>query len=225
MRRVIVVTGASRGLGRALCVELARRGHLVHGCGRDGTALDALQRELGGEHRFECVDVTDAAAVAAWAARVEAGGAPDLVVSNAALMNDPRPVWEVPVDEFARVVDVNVRGVFHVARAFLPGMNARRRGVLVNLSSGWGRSTDAGVAPYCASKFAVEGFSAAAAQDVTRGVAVVALNPGIIDTDMLRRCWPESAASYARPETWAPRAADLLLRLGPGDNGASLDVE
>jgi NAD(P)-dependent dehydrogenase (short-subunit alcohol dehydrogenase family) len=103
-------------------------------------------------------------------------------------------------------------------------MVARGRGVIVNFSSGWGRSTDAEVAPYCASKWAIEGLTQALAQELPSGMAAVPLNPGIIDTAMLRSCFGSSAASHPSPEEWARRAVPFLLALGPRDNGRPLTV-
>ena len=98
------------------------------------------------------------------------------------------------------------------------------RGVVVNFSSGWGRSTDAGVAPYCASKWAIEGLTRALAQELPKGMAAIPLNPGIIDTDMLRQSFADAAGNYPSPEEWARRAAPFLLKLAARDNGRPLDV-
>lgn len=225
MAKVIVVTGATRGLGRALVAAFAVGGHTVVGCGRSRGQVAELRSGFPGPHLFEAVDVTDPVAVRQWAAAVLPNvGPPDLLVNNAALMNTPAPLWEVPADEFASVIDVNVKGVFHVLAAFLPAMVERDTGVIVNLSSGWGRSTSPEVAPYCATKYAVEGLTLALAQELPRGMAAVPLNPGVIDTDMLRTAWAEGAASYPKPTEWAKRAAPFLLGLGPKDNGRSLTV-
>jgi NAD(P)-dependent dehydrogenase (short-subunit alcohol dehydrogenase family) len=94
----------------------------------------------------------------------------------------------------------------------------------VNFSSGWGRSTDAEVAPYCATKWAIEGLTQALAQEIPDGMAAIPLNPGVIDTDMLRSCFGDSAASYPSAQQWAQRAVPFLLRLSPGENGQSLTV-
>jgi NAD(P)-dependent dehydrogenase (short-subunit alcohol dehydrogenase family) len=139
-------------------------------------------------------------------------------------MNRVAPLWEVPAAEFDRLIDVNVKGVANVIRAFVPAMVARKSGVIVNLSSGWGRGTSPQVAPYCASKFAVEGLTKALAQELPRGMAAVPLNPGVIDTDMLRGCWADDAGNYPSAEKWAKKAAPFLLALGAGDNGKSLTV-
>ena len=95
---------------------------------------------------------------------------------------------------------------------------------MVNFSSGWGRSTAPGVAPDCATRFAVEGMTRALAQELPPGLAAIALNPGIVDTDMLRTAWSDGAAAHPTPEKWAVRAVPFLLGLGPGDNGGSLSV-
>src|SRR5262249_46192619 len=152
----------------------------------------ALRREFGSPHRFEVVNVASHTAVALWAEGVlEHFGPPDLLINNAALMNTPAPLWEVDVDEFRSVIDVNVNGVFNTLQAFVPAMVKRGSGVIVNLSSGWGRSTAPEVAPYCATKYAIEGLTLSLAQELPGGMAAVPLNPGVIDTDMLRQAWAE----------------------------------
>ena len=223
--KVIVLTGATRGLGRALIPAFAAAGHTVVGCGRSGAKVGELAAAFGPPHEFAAVDVRDSDAVAAWAAGVvRRVGPPDLLVNNAGLMNTPAPLWEVPADEFDAVVDVNVKGVANVIRAFVPAMVGRKSGVVVNLSSGWGRSTSPDVAPYCASKYAVEGLTLALAQELPAGMAAVPVNPGVIDTDMLRQAWADGAAAYPTADRWAARAAPFLLGLGPNDNGRSLTV-
>jgi NAD(P)-dependent dehydrogenase (short-subunit alcohol dehydrogenase family) len=216
---IAVVTGATYGIGRALAEGLAAAGHTVFGCGRSAATVPASGFAL------ERVDVTNDAEVAAWAARIVAAhGPPDLLVNNAALMNRLAPLWKVPAAEFAALIDVNVNGVANTIRHFAPAMVARGRGVIVNMSSGWGRSTSPEVAPYCTSKFAVEGLSKALAQELPRGMACVALNPGVIDTQMLRVAWGEAAASSPDPESWAKRAVPYILGIGPKENGKSLTV-
>jgi NAD(P)-dependent dehydrogenase (short-subunit alcohol dehydrogenase family) len=221
--RVIVLTGATRGLGRALADAFAAAGHTVLGCGRSPEAVAAVAGALGAPHAFAAVDVSDDAAVAAWARTVlERHGPPDLLVNNAALMNETAPLWEVSADAFARLLAVNLGGIGNTVRHFVPPMIAAGRGVIVNYSSYWGRSVAADVAPYCATKWGVEGLTKALAQDLPPGLAAVAFNPGIIDTDMLRTCFGEGARSYVDPGTWAQAAAPFLLSLGPKHNGKSL---
>ncbi len=219
----VVITGATRGLGRALAAEFIRQGHIVAGCGRTVERIRKLRTAFGSPHTFHRVDVADDVEVGVWAKRViQAGGAPDLLLNNAALINRSAPLWEVPADEFSKVVEVNLKGVVNVIRHFLPPMIRRGAGVVINFSSGWGRVTDAGVAPYCATKWAIEGLTQALAKELPAGLAAIPLNPGIIDTEMLRGCFGPSAASYPDPDTWAREAVPFLLRLGPSDNGRPL---
>jgi NAD(P)-dependent dehydrogenase (short-subunit alcohol dehydrogenase family) len=221
----VVITGASRGLGRAMAVGLAADGWTVSGCGTDTVALQSLAKELGPDHHVQTCDVTDAAAVEEFAAAVtKRFGAPDLLLNNAATINPNKPLWEVSADEFGRVIDVNLKGVHHVIRAFLPGIIERGKGVVVNFSSGWGRSTSPEVAAYCATKWGIEGLTAALAEELPADLAAVALNPGIIDTRMLRSCFGEGAGSYPTPEEWAEVAVPYLASLGPRHNGKALTV-
>jgi len=221
----IVITGVTRGLGRALAEEFMRGGHAVIGCGRGGEAIFDLRMAHQAPHDFSVVDVALDNKVAIWAASVlENDAPPDLLINNAGIMNRLSPLWEQSDREFTKLIDVNLRGVANVIRHFVPAMVARKKGVIVNLSSGWGRSTAPEVAPYCASKFAIEGLTQALAQELPAGMAAVALNPGVIDTDMLRSCWADGAASYPKAEAWAKTAAPFILQLGPKDNGRPLSV-
>ncbi len=207
-----------------MALGVARLGHTVLGCSRSEAPQQSLASELGAPHDFQAVDITDPA-VDDWAAGlVDRFGAPDLVINNAALINERQPLWEVPAEEFVRILDVNVAGTYRVIRAFLPSMIERQRGVVVNFSSGWGRSTSPGVAPYCATKFAIEGMTRALASELPAGMAAVALSPGTVDTDMLRTAWGDGAASSPSPDAWAESAVPYLLELGPSDNGGSLTV-
>ncbi len=223
--KVVLITGVTRGLGRAMVQGFIQLGHTVLGCGRSASAIAALQAQYGPPHRFEVVDVSDDRHVREWAERLlELAGSPDLLLNNAALINPNGPLWEVPDRDFTALVDVNIRGVANVLRHFLPAMVARRNGIVVNFSSGWGRSADALVAPYCASKWAVEGLTKALARELPEGMAAIPLSPGIIDTDMLRSCFGGEASEYPGPEAWARNAVPYLLKLGPQDNGQSLTV-
>jgi NAD(P)-dependent dehydrogenase (short-subunit alcohol dehydrogenase family) len=96
--------------------------------------------------------------------------------------------------------------------------------VIVNFSSGWGRSVSPEVAPYCASKWAIEGLTKALAAELPEGMAAVPLNPGVIDTDMLRKCWGDGAAAHSNAAKWAETAAPFILGLGPRHNGQSVSV-
>jgi NAD(P)-dependent dehydrogenase (short-subunit alcohol dehydrogenase family) len=223
--RRIVLTGVTRGLGRALAERFIELDHTVFGCGRSAAELDQLRRHFGSPHNFAPVDVARRDQVQAWADRLLAEHeAPDLLLNNAAIINANAPLWQVPADEFDRLIDINIKGVANALRSFLPAMIARGRGVIVNFSSGWGRSTSPELAPYCASKYAIEGLTLALAQELPDGMAAIPLNPGIIDTQMLRSCFGEEAGQYPTAVEWAKRAVPFILKLGRRDNGKSLTV-
>ena len=223
--RLVVITGATRGCGRAMVDRFIEAGHTVIGCGRSEPHVVELRKQFGSPHRFDVVDVADDGQVAAWARSVlDAGLVPDLLLNNAALMNQPAPLWQVPAAEFQALINVNIIGTANVIRHFVPAMVQRERGVIVNFSSGWGRSTSPEVAPYCATKYAIEGLTLALAQELPRGMAAVPLNPGIINTEMLQTCWSEGASRYPSPDHWSRAAVPFLLSLGSKDNGESLSV-
>ncbi|MEM9290726.1 MAG: SDR family oxidoreductase [Acidobacteriota bacterium] len=221
--RRVLVTGVSRGLGRALAEGLALRGHTVLGCARSEKRVRELAANLGGGHDLRAVDITDREAVDHWAKGVvERYGAPDLVLNNAAVINPRLPLLELTAEDFDQVLDVNVKGSVYVLRAFLPSMIAAGRGVVVNFSSGWGHRGAAGVAPYCASKFAIEGLTQCLSQELPEGLAAVAFSPGVIHTEMLETAFGVQASRYPEPPEWAQRAIPFLLELGPRDNGRSV---
>lgn len=223
--RGIVLTGVTRGLGLAMAEQFIARGHTVLGCGRSESELVRLRQRFGSPHDFAAVDVTRGDQVRAWAKRLLAEhGAPDLLLNNAAVVNAKAVLWEVPADNFDRLIDINIKGVANVLRSFVPAMIAHGSGLIVNFSSAWGRSTSPEVAPYCASKFAIEGLTQALAQELPHGLAAIPLNPGIIDTDMLRSCFGEDAARYPSAAEWAKRAVPFVLGLSRSDNGKSLSV-
>ena len=225
MARTIVITGITRGIGRGLVEEFDRLGHKIIGCGRSVDQVSELQNALGSDHHFSAVDVTDDALVADWASKMlQAHGAPDLLINNAAIINRNSPLIDVPVSEFDAVIDINIKGVANVSRHFVPAMIERNQGVIVNLSSGWGRSTSPDVAPYCATKWAIEGLSKAMADELPSGLACVPLSPGVVNTEMLQSCFGAGADSARKPDAFAQVAAPFLLALGPKDNGQSLTV-
>ncbi|KAH7670742.1 Short-chain dehydrogenase/reductase SDR protein [Dioscorea alata] len=241
--KTVLITGVSRGLGRALTLELARRGHTIIGCSRSEDKIQALQDELqlpsdpppaassssssssSSKHLLTAIDVRSDDSVKEFAKSVaQARRVPDIIVNNAGTINKNNKIWEVPAEEFDMVIDTNLKGVANILRHFVPLMIERKKGIIVNMSSGWGRSPAAEVAPYCASKWAIEGLSRSVAKELPPGLAIVALSPGVVNTEMLASCFGSSAALYQSPEAWAPKAATMILNLTEDDNGASLTV-
>ena len=220
---LVVITGVSRGLGEAMAIRFADMGWSVAGCARSSASLVTLAERLGEPSLLLPADVADEASVDRFAKEVLMKfGPPDLLLNNAAVINRPGRLWELPVEEIASLFNVNVSGTVRVLGSFLPAMIERGRGVCVNFSSGWGRSTSPEVAPYCASKWAIEGLTRALSSELPSGLAAVAFNPGIIDTEMLRSCFGDSAAHYPDAEEWAKTAVPYLASLGPRDNGKAV---
>ena len=219
----IVITGVTKGLGRALAEQYIKLGHLVIGCGRNVNTIESLSNAYPENTDFQVVDISDQKQVCFWAKDVlNKFGAPDFLLNNAGIINKNAALWDVPEQEFSDVININVKGVYNTIKEFVPHMIRIGKGTVVNFSSGWGRSTSPEVAPYCTSKWAIEGLSKSLAQDLQEGMVSVALNPGVIDTNMLRSCWDENAAMYEKPESWAKRVAPFILNISQKDNGASL---
>jgi NAD(P)-dependent dehydrogenase (short-subunit alcohol dehydrogenase family) len=224
MSKKIVVTGATRGLGQALVEGFVKGGNQVFGCGRSEKGVNELQNRFS-DHIFDQVDVSNFDEVERWAKSIQKEfGAPDLLINNAGIINSNARLWELDVEEVKMIFDVNIQGVFHCIRAFLPAMIEKQSGIVINLSSEWGRSTSPEVAPYCASKWAIEGLSKALAQELPSGMASIPLNPGAINTEMLQSCFGPSAGSYPDPHEWSEKAVPYILAISPGDNGQSLTV-
>lgn len=225
MAKLIVITGISRGLGQALTEGFIQSTNTVLGCARSQTAVEKLQQKFGSPHNFTVVDVAEEEQVQAWAKRLIADyGIPDLLINNAAIINDLAPFWQIPSQDFNRLIDINIKGVANVLRHFLPAMIEQKSGIIVNLSSGWGRSTSPQVSSYCASKWAIEGLTRSLAQELPNGMAAIPLNPGIIHTDMLQVCYGEDAANYTTIKDWVQKAVPFLLQLSAADNGIPLSV-
>jgi NAD(P)-dependent dehydrogenase (short-subunit alcohol dehydrogenase family) len=223
--RFIVITGASRGLGRAMTDGFIDAGQTVVGCARSNEAVAELGNQFGPPHRFEVVDVSDHQQVGKWTTSIlEEFGPPDILINSAAVINKNAPLWQVSPDEFSRVVDINIKGVHNTIYHLVPSMIQRGSGVIVNFSSYWGRSTSSDVAAYCTTKWAIEGLSRGLADDLPNGMASVAFNPGVIHTEMLESCFAEGAASYPSPQQWAEVAVPYILELGPEDNGQAVTV-
>ena len=225
MKRLIVITGISRGLGRAMTEEFINLGHTVIGCARSKSAVENLTNKYGNSHQFSCVHVADEDSVQEWVRYTLTNySPPDLLINNAAIINQPAPVWKIDSEEFSQLIDINIKGVANVIRHFVPAMISRGSGIIVNISSGWGRSTSPQVGPYCASKWAIEGLTRALSQELPSGIAAIPLNPGIIHTDMLDICFGEDAKSFTPIESWTKKAVPFLLNLKVQDNGIPLTI-
>lgn len=184
--KTAVVTGGSSGLGRASALALASAGARVAVLARGCEDLHETVRQvgdLGGDARPFVVDLADAAEVErSWAEVTDALGAADVLV-NAAGTDVPGAVSDLAVADWDRVLDVNLRASFLLARAAWPGMRERGGGTIVNVSSVAGRRGWANASAYCATKFGLTGFTQAlAAEGREHGIRACVLYPGAMDT-------------------------------------------
>ena len=179
MRERILVTGASRGLGRALVVEFHRRGHDVLATARDAGALADLEAT-----EKLSLDVADRRSVEAAA---KAAGAIDVLVNNAGTTVQS-PVEAIPVDVFGSMLETNVLGPLRLIQALLPGMRERGRGTIVNVSSRAVRSAPPLQGPYAASKAALELLSEVLRKELEPfGIRVIVIDTGGVRTEMRAR--------------------------------------
>ena len=223
MSKLVCISGCSRGLGKAMAVEFHSRGWNVTACARSKDSLNELAKKLGHSSFFHQVDVTNSDEVEDFSQTVKKNfGIPDLLINNAGIINQNARLTEISAVEFASVLSVNLGGIHNMIRSFVPIMEEQGHGVIANFSSYWGQSTAPKVGPYCASKWGVEGLTRSLAQELPDGLTAVAFNPGIIDTDMLRSCFGEGAASHEKPVEWAKHAVDRLEQISPSDNGKTI---
>ncbi|MEM9262566.1 MAG: SDR family oxidoreductase [Pseudomonadota bacterium] len=187
--KVCVVTGAASGIGRALAKDLAGKGALLALCDVDKAGLEETQRLLGEEAsnrvRIDVLDVSDPEAVKTYANDVKEAYGDASLVMNVAGLTRMGTFEETDLDAFERVVDVNFFGVVRMSKAFLDQLIATK-GTLVNVSSIFGMIGFNGQSHYCASKFAVRGFSETLATELEdKGVKVVSVHPGGVDTNIV----------------------------------------
>lgn len=190
MNRVAIVTGASRGIGRAVATRLAGDGYDIGFCYRGDEVAAKQTAELIADHGREVfssrVDVADFTAVGAFTKAVEDQLGPvDVVVGNAGILRD-RPLALMSEQDWTDVLRTNLDGVFNVCRASVFGMIRRKRGVVVTMSSVFGVTGNAGQANYAASKAGIIGFTQSLAKETGRyGVRANVVAPGFIDSDMV----------------------------------------
>jgi 3-oxoacyl-[acyl-carrier protein] reductase len=189
-KQIAIVTGASRGIGRSIALELARQGATVIGTAttESGAAgISAALAQPGMKGRGAVLNVTDAAATDAFIDSIvkEFGGV-NVLVNNAGITKD-QLAMRMKDDEWDAVIDTNLKAVFRLSRAVLRPMMKARGGRIINITSVVGSSGNPGQANYAAAKAGVAGMTRALAREIgSRGITVNCIAPGFIDTDMTR---------------------------------------
>ena len=193
--KVILVTGASSGIGEATATLLARQGHRVVLGARRTERLQALSEALqrsGGQVAYRALDVTGLGDMQDFVAFAEATYGPvDVIVNNAGVM-PLSPLNALKVDEWNRMIDVNIRGVLNGIAAVLPGMESRRHGHIVNVSSIGGHAVSPTAAVYCATKYAVRAISDGLRQE-TDTLRVTIVSPGVVESELADTISDDSA--------------------------------
>jgi NAD(P)-dependent dehydrogenase (short-subunit alcohol dehydrogenase family) len=188
--QVAIVTGAGRGIGRAIAVALASHGAIVVGCARSEAQLDQTRSEAesrGGQFSGRVLDVTDAAAAQEMTRSVELLNGPvSVLINNAGVCEGLGWFHEVPADAWWRDVEVNLGGAVNCARAVVPGMIDLQRGRIVNIISGASFNPQSKWSAYCTSKAALHAFTENLALELAPfGISVFSMLPGLVHTGLL----------------------------------------
>ncbi len=198
--KVVLVTGASSGIGEATARWLAERGAKVVAGARRVERLKALAAEVtraGGTIRYQAVDVTSLEDVRRFVAFAEQEfGTVDVIVNNAGLM-PLAPFEALKVDEWNRMIDVNIRGVLHGIAAVLPGMKRRGMGQVINVSSTAGHTVWPTGGVYSATKFAVNAISEGLRQE-NKDIRVTIVSPGVTESELAETTTHEATAAWLR---------------------------
>ena len=213
-QKVVLITGASSGIGAAAAHHLAAQGRQVVMGARRLDRLEQLAIEIrssGGVAEYRALDVTDRADVQAFADfALQNFGRIDVLVNNAGVM-PLSPLHELKIDEWNRMIDVNIRGVLHGIAAVLPQMRARKSGQIINVSSIGAHRVSPTAAVYCATKFAVNALSEGLRQENT-DVRVTVISPGVVESEVADTISDAATRELMREYRQVALAPDAIAR-------------
>ena len=228
--KVALITGGSRGIGRAIAAAYARAGARVFICGRNSTEVEDALREIrarGGEIDGVAGDISHAQDVQRIvAAALERFGAIDVLVNNASVLGPREAIAEYPLDAWEEVIRINLTGLFLITHEVLPAMLVRRSGSIINVTSGVGRAGKAKWGAYAVSKAGLEGFTQLLAEEVeSAGIRVNAVNPAATRTQMRARAYPaEDPMTLPTPDEVVPIFVHLASDASHEITGQSLNA-
>jgi 3-oxoacyl-[acyl-carrier protein] reductase len=216
--QVAVVTGAGRGIGAAIARSLARLGATVLLCGRTLPPLEATAKaivELGGKAEVTSCDITNLESVDSAARRIESSfGRVDILVNNAGIRGSGEPLHQLPPNDWDRILNTNLRGVYYAIRAFAPLMIRARSGHIVNISSIAGKNALPNGAAYATSKWGLNGLTYSVAEELrAHNIRVSVICPGSTNTDLSPHAGKDPA-KMLQPEDVA-HAVEMLVTQAP----------
>lgn len=212
--KTALVTGASRGIGRAIALRLAALGSRILLVARDAAALTEVQQEIaaqGGAAEIHSCDLASSSAIEAMGKSLAAAGGCDILVNCAGIGRIGKPLHDLPVEDFDAVYATNVRAPYLLIRAVVPGMIARGAGDVVNISSLAGQGTLANGAAYAASKSALNALTYSSAEELrSHNIRVTVVAPGSVNTGFGRS--GKDTGKMLQPEDVAEVVATLLTQ-------------
>ncbi|MCH9632641.1 MAG: 3-oxoacyl-[acyl-carrier-protein] reductase FabG [Chlamydiae bacterium] len=225
MNKLVLITGITKGLGRALLETYDKHGWTIIGCGRSQHVIDQLKLSYDSRHFLKALDVTVPSSVKLWQEEVHLShGIPDLIINNASIINNPEKLWNTSHEEFTSVINVNLTGPFNIIKSFIPCM-LKNKAIVANISSYWGAHGEANVGPYCASKFALEGLTQSLAKELPSNIITLAIDPGIMQTGMLELCSSKEVYKQGSlPSEIANAIYSKLLKVQPSDSGTTINA-
>lgn len=207
-----IVTGASSGLGTAICTALIEKGAVVYGLARNAKALEALGRKLGDHFVAVPMDISDQAAVQKWVMETSSKSrAPNILINNAGVGSFGK-IDEIPAEEWLRMINTNLNGLYYITSQVVAFMKAQKEvSHIVNIGSILGKVGRAEGAAYCTATFGIQGFSEALFKELrSHAIKVTCLNPGSIDTGFFKSSGIEAHPNMLQPKALADTVVHVL---------------